>query len=76
MRGMPTCSTMKLRSVKVVAAWSMSATSKLSLSSGQIVGPLWTWMFFTPSSTHFSRYFSAHGSFRLHPCESPRHSAV
>ena len=44
-RGRPTCSTMKFRSGKSVAAWSTSATSKASLSSGQIVGPLWTWMF-------------------------------
>ena len=33
----------------------MSETSKASLSSGQIVGPLWTWMFLMPSSTHLSR---------------------
>ena len=33
----------------------MSETSKASLSSGQIVGPLWTWMFLIPSSTHLSR---------------------
>ena len=37
----------------------MSETSKASLSSGQIVGPLWTWMFLIPSSTHFSR--NGHG---------------
>ena len=43
---------MKLSSGKFVAAWSMSATSNASLSSGQIVGPLWTWMFLTPSSWH------------------------
>jgi hypothetical protein len=44
MRGRPTCSTTKLSSGKLVAAWSTSATSKASLSSGQIVGPLWMWM--------------------------------
>ena len=55
MRGRPTCSTMKLRSGKSVAAWSTSETSNASLSSGQIVGPLWTWMFLIPSSCDFSR---------------------
>ena len=39
---------MKLSSGKSVAAWSTSATSKASLSSGQIVGPLCTWMFLMP----------------------------
>ena len=54
-RGRPTCSTMKLRSVKSVATWSTSATSKASRSSGRIVGPLWTWMLVMPSSRHTSR---------------------
>ena len=55
MRGRPTCSTMKFRPWKSVAAWSTSETSNASLSSGQIVGPLWTWMFLMPSSWARSR---------------------
>jgi hypothetical protein len=47
-RGSPQCSTTKFRSVKSVATWSTSATSKASRSSGRIVGPLWTWMFLMP----------------------------
>src|SRR5260221_253851 len=39
-RGKPTCSTIKLRSGKDEAASSMSPTSKASLFSGVIVGPL------------------------------------
>ena len=46
---------MKLSSGKLVAAWSTSVTSKASLSSGQIVGPLWTWMFLIPSSSQCSQ---------------------
>ena len=55
MRGMAACSTMKFRSWWSVAAASMSTGLKASLSSGQIVGPLWAWMFLMPSSWHFSR---------------------
>ena len=55
-RGSPTCSTMKFSSGKSVAAWSTSETSNASLSSGQMVGPLWTWMFLIPSSWAFARY--------------------
>ena len=58
-RGSPTCSTMKFSSGKSVATWSTSETSKASLSNGQIVGPLWTWMFLIPSAWHFSRKGSA-----------------
>ena len=54
-RGSPQCSTMKFRSVKSEATWSMSATSKASRSSGRIVGPLWTWMFVIPSSRQASK---------------------
>ena len=54
----------------------MSETSKASLSSGQIVGPLWTWMFLIPSSTHFSRKGTASGSVSFQPREAPFHSAV
>src|SRR5215213_916790 len=61
MRGSPTCSTMKLRSGKSVAAWSTSETSNASLSSGQIVGPLWTWTLMR-SSRHLSKYRYASGS--------------
>ena len=59
-----------------VATWSTSATSNASLSSGQIVGPLWTWMFVMPSSTHLSRYGFAQGSVSFQPREAPFHSAV
>ena len=75
-RGRPTCSTMKLSSGKLVAAWSTSLTSKASLSSGQIVGPLWTWMFLIPSSWHSSRNGTASGSFSVQPREPLYHSAV
>src|ERR687897_2102017 len=74
--GNPTCSTMKLRSGNSDAASSTSATSNASLFKGQMVGPLWTWMFLTPSSTHFSRYLVAEGSESFQPLESPFHSAV
>ena len=76
MRGRPTCSTMKLSSGKSVAAWSTSETSKASLSSGQIVGPLCTWTFLMPSSCAFSRYRYASGSFSFQPREPSFHSAV
>ena len=48
----------------------MSETSKASLSSGQIVGPLWTWMFLIPSSAHLSRNGRASGSVSFQPRES------
>src|SRR5215207_4917940 len=54
----------------------MSVTSNASLSSGQIVGPLWTWMFLIPSSTHLSRNGTASGSVSFQPREPSRHSAV
>ena len=64
-RGRPTCSTMKFRSGKSVAQWSTSETSNASLSSGQIVGPLCTWMFLIPSSWAASRNRYAAGSLQL-----------
>ena len=75
-RGRPTCSTTKLSSGKSVATWSTSETSKASLSSGQIVGPLWTWMFLMPSSWHFSKNGTASGSVSFQPREPLSHSAV
>ncbi len=75
-RGSPTCSTMKFRSGWLVAAMSTSLTSKESLSSGQIVGPLWTWMFLMPSSSHFAKNGSASGSVSVQPREPSCHSAV
>ena len=75
-RGSPTCSTMKFSAGKSVAAWSTSATSNASLSSGQIVGPLCTWMFLIPSSWHASRYRYAPGSVSFQPREPLFHSAV
>ena len=67
---------MKFSSGKSVAAWSTSETSKASLSSGQMVGPLWTWMFLMPSSWLFSRNRYASGSFSVQPRDPSRHSAV
>ena len=66
-RGRPTCSMMKLRSGKSVAQWSMSATSKASLSSGQIVGPLCTWTFLMPRFCAASRKRYAAGVAQLVP---------
>jgi len=39
------------------------------LSSGQIVGPLWTWMFLIPRSAHMSRNGTASGSVSFQPRE-------
>ena len=75
-RGRPTCSMMKLSSWKSVAAWSTSETSKASLSSGQIVGPLCTWMFLMPRFCAASRKRYAPGSLSLYPREPLFHSAV
>ena len=60
-RGRPQCSTTKLRPWKSVATASTSATSNASRSSGMIVGPLWMWMFVTPSSSQASRYLYVQG---------------
>ena len=68
--------TMKFNPWNDVAAVSTSRTSKASLSSGQIVGPLCTWMFLIPSSWHFSRYRYAPGSLSFQPREPLFHSAV
>ena len=76
MRGSPTCSTMKFSSGLLVAATSMSFMSNASLSSGQIVGPLWAWTFLIPSSLHLSRNICAAGSVSFQPRDPLCHSAV
>jgi len=46
------------------------------LSSGQIVGPLWTWMLRIPSSSHSSKNGIASLLSSFQPRELPSHSAV